>query len=66
MVENMEQNYHEEYTVNGELIFKIDNEKLRPVFEDFPNKGKLKELVKNIKGLYLFIFYITTFMFTLK
>ena len=56
MVENMEQNYHEEYTVNGELIFKIDNEKLRPVFEDFPNKGKLKDLVKNIKGLYLLIF----------
>ena len=48
MVENMEQNYHEEYTVNGELIFKIDNEKLRPVFEDFPNKGKLKDLVKYI------------------
>lgn len=54
--DDVNKNYNEEYTVHGELIFQMDDKKLAHVFKDFPNKGKLEKLVKDIKCLYKFSF----------
>ena len=61
MLNDMKNNYDAKYLVNGEIIFSITEDKLKKIFEEFPNHSILKQLVEKINGLYFYCFLLFYF-----